>query len=202
MHHVAFRSERPSFSSLLVACVVLSVTALALLACSPQQPAAPTAAAQSPVERGAYLATMCNDCHTPLKMGEHGPEPDMSRLLSGHPEGFPPVTQAELSGPWVWAGTGTMTAFSGPWGVSFSANLTPDEETGLGVYTESSFIAAMRTGKHMGAGRPILPPMPWQGCARLTDEDLKAIFAYLRSIPPIHNKVPDPIPPAAAPTAG
>jgi len=183
--------------------LALTGVMLATVACSGQPPASSAAIAQSAVERGAYLVSIsgCNDCHTPLKMGENGPEPDTSRLLSGHPDSFPPVAEAQLSGGWQWAGTGTMTAFSGPWGISFAANLTPDEETGLGVFTEQTFITAMRSGKHMGAGRPLLPPMPWQSCAHMTDEDLKAVYAYLRSIPPIHNKVPDPIPPPATPTA-
>ena len=89
----------------------------------------------------------------------------------------------------------TMTAFSGPWGVSYSANLTPDDETGLGKWTEKTFIDALRTGKHLGKGRPILPPMPWQGIGTATDSDLKAIYAYLRSIKPLKNAVPDPIEP-------
>ncbi len=203
MRRVAIRWMHRSVPvSIAAGCAAVAMV-LAAVACNRQQPLAPTATAQSPVERGAYLVTIagCNDCHTPLKMGEHGPEPDMGRMLSGHPSDFPPIAQtADLSGLWFWAGTGTMTAFSGPWGVSFAANLTPDEETGLGVLTEASFIAALRSGKHMGAGRPILPPMPWQNCAKMTDDDLKAVYAYLKSIPPIHNQVPDPIPPPAAPT--
>jgi hypothetical protein len=81
--------------------------------------------------------------------------------------------------------------------VSFSANLTPDTNTGLhsGVWTEDLFIKALRTGKHMGTARDILPPMPWQGLGQLSDEDLKAIWAYLDTIPPILNHVPDPLPP-------
>lgn len=88
-------------------------------------------------------------------------------------------------------------AWAGPWGVSFTANLTPDQNTGLGVWTEDVFIAALRSGKHMGTGRPILPPMPWMWISKMTDDDLKAVFAYLRTIKPITNHVPDPIPPAA-----
>ena len=87
------------------------------------------------------------------------------------------------------------TAWIGPWGVSYTANLTPDPETGLGNWTEALFIKALRTGKHMGVGRPILPPMPWQGIGQVSDQDLKDIFAYLQSIKPVHNKVPDPIAP-------
>jgi hypothetical protein len=153
----------------------------------------------SRVERGKYLVTFggCNDCHTPLKMGSKGPEPDFSRLLSGHPEGvkLPPPPKLENS-PW-FAATAGMTAWSGPWGISYAANLTPDENTGLGIWTEEMFIKAMRTGKHMGESREILPPMPWQNVATLTDEDLKSVFAYLRSIPALKNRVPEPVAPGS-----
>jgi hypothetical protein len=152
------------------------------------------------VERGKYLVAFgtCADCHTPHKMGPRGPEPDMSRWLSGHPEDAklpPPPTLP--AGPWVAVTVGD-TAWCGPWGVSYAANLTPDTATGLGIWTEEMFITAMRTGKHMSAGRAILPPMPWQGLAKLTDEDLKSIFAYLRTIPPVKNHVPEAIPPSGA----
>jgi hypothetical protein len=84
------------------------------------------------VARGAYLvrAMGCNDCHTPYKIGPNGPEPDMSRALTGHPADLVmPPTPALPRGPWVWSGAGTNTAFAGPWGVSFTANFTPDVET-------------------------------------------------------------------------
>jgi hypothetical protein len=92
-----------------------------------------------------------------------------------------------------------LSTWFGPWGVSFSANLTPDKATGLGSWTEEMFMKAIRTGKHQGEGRPILPPMPWQDLRQMTDEDLKAVFAFLQSIPPIVNAVPDPIPPEKLP---
>jgi len=163
---------------------------------------ADAAPAAAQVARGQYLVTIagCNDCHTPWKMGPQGPEPDMSRMLSGHPEAVKYTGQAAPpTGEWEHAFTfaPTMTAFSGPWGVSFAANLTPDTNTGLGIWTEEMFIKALRTGKHFGTSRPILPPMPWPNFARMTDEDLKAVFAYLRTIKPITNHVPDPIPPTA-----
>ena len=100
-------------------------------------------------------------------------------------------------GPWAIAVAGDLTAWSGPWGQSFAANLTPDKNTGLGILTEDMLIKAIRTGKHMGTSRDILPPMPWQQFAQMTDADLKAIFAYLQSLPPVANHVPDPIPPAS-----
>jgi mono/diheme cytochrome c family protein len=150
------------------------------------------------IQRGKYLVTFggCNDCHTPLKSTSKGPMPDMSRLLSGHPaERMLPQAPAELSaGPWS-AATAGMTAWTGPWGVSYASNLTPDENTGMGIWTEYMFINAMRKGKHMGAGRNLLPPMPWRNLAALSDADLRAIFAYLQSIPPIGNRVPDAVPP-------
>ena len=101
-------------------------------------------------------------------------------------------------GPWVWAGAGTNTAFAGPWGVSFTANLTPDPETGLGEWTYETFIATMKTRRHLGKGRPLLPPMPAQIIAAATEEDSRALFAYLQSLKPIRNRVPAPIDPPDA----
>ena len=85
----------------------------------------------------------------------------------------------------------TNTAFAGPWGISYTANLTPDQNTGLGIWTEEMFLKAIRTGRHMGVSREILPPMPWPAFRNATDEDLKSIYAYLRSIKPVANHVPD-----------
>jgi mono/diheme cytochrome c family protein len=152
----------------------------------------------SKVARGEYLVRtmVCNDCHTPWKMGENGPEPDMTRMLSGHPESMPMPPPPKLAeGPWAIVAAATMTAWSGPWGVSFTRNLTPDPETGIGKWTEQNFIDSLRNGKIMGKGRPLLPPMPWAMYGTLTDEDLKAMFAYLKTIPPVKNRVPEPLAP-------
>ena len=137
--------------------------ALTAAATSVTAASTPAPAYKPNVEHGAYLVkTMgCNDCHTPLKMGPKGPEPDMTRALTGHPADLkmpPPPVLPE--GPWGWVAASTNTAFAGPWGVSFTANLTPDKETGLGDWTEDMFIKTMRTGLHQGKGRQILPPMP------------------------------------------
>ena len=150
-----------------------------------------------PVARGKYLVTFggCNDCHTPWVLGPKGPAPDMTRQLSGHPATLHMPAAPQTTEPWGWAGAATMTAFAGPWGVSFTANLTPDKETGLGEWTEDMFIKTMRTGRHQGKGRALLPPMPYFNVAELTDPDLKAVFAYLQSLPPVKNRVPDPIDP-------
>lgn len=159
-----------------------------------------SATAADPVARGRYLVKVmvCNDCHTPWHMGPNGPEPDMSRELSGHPEDLAVTAPPALGGAWQWAGAGTNTAFAGPWGVSFTANLTPDPETGLGRWTPETFVAAIRNGRHEGQGRPILPPMPWPMYRNASDEDLRAIFAYLQSIPKVRNRVPQPIDPPEA----
>jgi mono/diheme cytochrome c family protein len=159
------------------------------------------AATTDKIARGKYLVTIagCNDCHTPLKMGENGPEPDWSRMLSGHPDSIAVKSAARVpEEPWLVTTTATTTAWSGPWGVSFTANLTPDAETGLGRWTFRNFKDTIRTGRHMGRGRPILPPMPIPMYKHMTDEDLEAVFSYLRTIPAIKNRVPEPLPPQVA----
>jgi len=161
---------------------------------------------QTPVERGKYLAMVmvCNDCHSPKIEGPDGkPIVDEKRLLSGHPEKapYPTWVPADLKEGNALAHANTMlTAWAGPWGVSFAANLTPDKETGIAEWSEENFIQTLRTGKHQGQpnGRDILPPMPWQFFKNLTDDDAKAIFAYLRSLPAVKNQVPLPVLPAAA----
>jgi len=165
------------------------------------KPRAQAPASADKVARGKYLVTVagCNDCHTPWKMGARGPEPDMSRMLSGHPQdaNLPPPPKLP-EGPWVVTAAATNTAWSGPWGVSYTANLTPDPETGLGKWTQRNFTDTIRTGRHMGRGRQILPPMPIPMYKNFTDADLEAIFSYLQMIPAVSNRVPEPVAPAAA----
>jgi len=179
--------------------VAIALTAPAALADDADRAAAPAQATGAQLERGRYLVTTsgCHDCHTPWKMGAQGPEPDMSRMLSGHPQDvvMPPAPRLP-DGPWVATIGATNTAWSGPWGTSFTANLPPDRETGLGRWTLENFREAIRTGRHMGRGRPILPPMPYPMYKHMTDEDLAAIFAYLQTVPAIENRVPDPLPPS------
>lgn len=166
------------------------------------QPAAKAALdPEALIERGQYLVMggACNDCHTPWKLGPNGPAPDMTRTLSGHPADVQMPPPPAPVGPWIGAIGATNTAWAGPWGVSFTANLTPDKETGIGTWTRQNFIDTIRNARHMGNGRPLLPPMPAPMYAHLDDDDLGAIFAYLQSLPPISNKVPAPVPPAGAP---
>lgn len=165
---------------------------------------APAFAADPPSKaaaRGKYLlvALGCHHCHTPMKMGPKGPEPDMTRYLAGHPQDLkmPPAPKPEA--PWLWTAAATNTAFAGPWGVTYAINLTPDPTTGIGggAWSEEVFLKAMKTGKHFGVERPIQPPMPWDGYRNLSDADLKAVWAYMKSVRPIRNLVPDYQPPSA-----
>ena len=157
---------------------------------------------ESQVKWGAHLVTIggCNDCHTPKKMGPNGPEDNMDLELSGHPSQMPePVVdrkEMESKGLIVTSG---LTEWVGPWGISYTANITSDS-TGIGSWTEDQFILCLRKGKWMGLAdaRNLLPPMPWQGFAHMTDDELKAIFAYLKSTKPIHNVVPQPQQPVLA----
>lgn len=180
------------------AMLVALIFVVLLTACNQNQPEKKVLSEQEMIERGKYLVTAggCHDCHSPKVFGPQGPKIDETKILSGHPA---EMKLAEFDPAILEPGkyvlfTQDVTAAIGPWGASFAANLTPDNETGIGTWQPEMFINALRTGKHLGAGRPILPPMPWEMVGKLTDEDLKAIFAYLKSIPPIKNKVPDPKP--------
>ena len=146
------------------------------------------------IKRGAYLVAIsgCDDCHTPKKMGAMGPEPDMELRLSGYRSDvpLPPVDTNVIKKGWA-LGNAELTGWAGPWGASFAANITSDE-TGIGSWTEEQFKKALTQGKWKGmdSNRTLLPPMPWQGFSNLTDEDVKAIFAFLKSTKPVKNIEP------------
>ena len=153
------------------------------------------------LKRGQYLVTImgCADCHAPKKMTSKGPAPDMDRFLSGYNSAEPLGAYDKnlvKSGQWVLF-NGQNTAFAGPWGVSFAANLTPDQ-TGIGSWSLEQFAKAMRQGKLKGLDttRPMLPPMPWPNYTSLADADMRAIFTYLKSLKPVANVVPAAISPA------
>ena len=129
------------------------------------------------LERGRYLArvTGCNDCHTP---GGMFGAPDPARQLSGSELGW-----------------------RGPWGVTYPRNLSPDRETGLGGWSATQIVTAIRLGVRPD-GSAIRPPMPWPTYAALSDGDAYAIAAYLQSIPAVHHVSPVAVgPEAAAPGA-
>lgn len=151
----------------------------------------------SQVKWGAHLVTIggCNDCHTPKKMGPNGPENDTSLTLSGHPAQQPPpaydVKEAAKKGLIL---TQSFTAWMGPWGITYAANITSDS-TGIGMWTEAQFLKALKEKKWMGLDntRPLMPPMSMMPATQMSDDEMKAIFAYLKTTPPIKNVAPDAI---------
>ncbi len=190
--------------TLVYALALLGITGLLVMHAgdTPAKEKRKPAASKAMIEKGRYLVqtALCADCHSPKIFGPNGPEPDTTRFLSGAPATNEiPEFPSSVLGPDKWGAVASndMTAWAGWWGISFARNLTPDVATGIGSWTEDIFIKAIRTGKHMGEGRDILPPMPWTEIRKMKDEDLKAMFAYLQSLPPIVNAVPEPIPPPA-----
>ncbi|PKA82429.1 hypothetical protein ATE92_0558 [Ulvibacter sp. MAR_2010_11] len=152
------------------------------------------------IERGRYLVNVlgCTDCHSPKIMTARGPESDPDRFLSGHDENetLPGYDLAITKSFVLFNMNGT--AVVGPWGTSFAANLTPDD-TGIGTWSEAQFLKAIKEGKFKGldGSRSLLPPMPWQSYSHMPNEDLKAVFAYLKSIKPVENVVPAAIAPGS-----
>ncbi len=151
------------------------------------------------VKHGEYLVTIlgCNDCHSPKKISANGPKIIPELMLSGYPSNRPIV---KFDNKMIKDGFAMfypdLTGAAGPWGVSFAANITPDE-TGTGNWTEEQFKKAITQGKLKGldSGRLLLPPMPWSDFASLKDDDVHAIFMYLKSIKPVKNIVPAPVTP-------
>lgn len=151
------------------------------------------------VEKGQILTVEhgCVFCHSPKteKDGDFIPDPD--RLFSGHPEGMKlPDIPEEIIGTDKWFGLYTtgFTAWGGPWGISYAANITPDEETGIGKWEEKDFINIIRLGIHSSLQRRLMPPMPWEEMYTISDEDLSAIFKYLNTVKPVKNNVPESVP--------
>jgi hypothetical protein len=146
------------------------------------------------IKRGEYLVNSigCDDCHSPKIMGPRGPEVDVANRFGGHLSGHPlsPIDTAVLAKGWALFGP-ELTVAVGPWGVSYAANISSDS-TGIGNWTEAQFFKAIREGKYKGLdnSRPMLPPMPWYNFAKLEDQDLSAIFYFLKSTKPVKNVVP------------
>ena len=186
--------------SLVIIPLIAAGIAAAALSCNNTQanPERKTAGMDSTekVKRGEYLVSIigCDDCHSPKRMGPMGPEIIPELRLSGYPSSRP-IMKADTSvvnQGWAMF-VPDLTSSVGPWGVSFSANLTSDE-TGIGNWTEENFLRAIREGKYKGleTSRPLLPPMPWFVYKNMKDEDLKSIFAYLKTVKPVENVVPAP----------
>lgn len=154
---------------------------------------------ETAVERGKYLVETigCEDCHSAKKMGPKGPEVIEELKLAGYPQDRPVVRpdNGVIAKGWMVFSPDIVQS-NGPWGVSFAANITSDS-TGIGGWTEAQFIKCIKEGKLKGLDntRPLLPPMPWPNFAKLKDDDLKAMYAYLMSTKPVKNIVPAALPP-------
>lgn len=187
----------------IVSGLLLSCATIVLTGCKsnvqPAQPEIVKPTAEQIVQRGEYLVTImgCNDCHSPKKMSPQGPMIVAELMLSGYPADrpLPKVDAQTIKKGWVLL-VEDLTAAAGPWGVSFAGNLTPDQ-TGIGNWTEANFKRALKEGKFKGleGSRNLLPPMPWTNFKNISDDDVSAIFAYLKSIKPVKNAVPMAIPP-------
>ena len=145
-------------------------------------------------DRGKYLVEIigCHDCHSPKRMGEKGPELISELAFSGYQanNNLPNINKNSLEEGWMLMNQ-DLTAFVGPWGISYAANLTP-HDTGIGTWTFEQFKRAMQEGKFKGQknARTLLPPMPWQNFKNIKEEDLKAMFLYFKSLPSVANVVP------------
>jgi len=193
----------------------LALTGICMSGCSENKPvetaaATTTAAVEKPnyggfdsqAKWGEHLVTIggCQDCHTPKIMTPQGPVNDSSLAFSGHPEKAPAPDvdrkMAETKGLIV---TQDFTAWVGPWGISYSANLTPDE-TGTGNWKEEQFVYAIKnsTSKGIAGSRHLMPPMSMMPVKDMSEDELKAIFAYLRTVKPVKNNSVQPTPPVVA----
>jgi cytochrome c553 len=183
-----------------VGILVIGVTAV-VIACNSSNTADQTKPAKMTqaemVKRGDYLvnAMGCDDCHSPKRMGPQGPEIIPELRFSGFTSTgkIPPVDTTEIKKGWTLFSP-DFTSTVGMWGQSFAGNLTSDA-TGIGNWKEEQFLKAIREGKYKGLDgtRPLLPPMPWPMYKNLSDDDLKSIFAYLKTTKPVNNVVPAPV---------
>ena len=182
---------------------VLSISMLAIMCNEPpaseenKQPSFGGYASQ--IDWGEHLVTVggCHDCHTPKKMGPHGPVIDNSLMFAGHIAGSPEpdINKKEIQDKGLVV-TNDLTTWIGPWGTSYAANLSSDA-TGIGNWKEEQLFKVFRQGIYKGleGNRAILPPMPWEMLQHYSDDEIRAIFAYLKSTRPVNNVVPAPLPP-------
>jgi len=176
---------------------IIAAVVTALVACtnsSGEAQKTATISQDSLIKRGEYLVSIagCDDCHTPKKMGPMGPEPDMSVRLSGYRSAvpFPKVDTNIIKQGWALVNP-ELTGWAGPWGASFTANITSDS-TGIGNWSYDQFKKAFQQGKWKGleGTRPLMPPMPWQQYSKMTEDDVRSIFTFLKSTKPIKNVEP------------
>ena len=138
------------------------------------------------LERGDYLVNYlghCVGCHTPL--GPDG-QSDRSLYLSGVP--------AKFAG--AKAGPPQVAGFPGPRGARvYAKNITPDPETGIGRWSEDQFVQTFKRGVRPDGTKYVISPMEWNIYANMKEEDVRAMYRYLRTVKPISNRAPANIPP-------
>jgi mono/diheme cytochrome c family protein len=168
--------HRPRESSLFLETIMKIRIVVAAVMAALLGAAAP-ASAETQVERGQYLAHImdCGGCHN---TGAFTPQPNLETPLAGSQIGF------EIPGM----------------GVFYPPNLTPDEETGLGKWSDAEIITAFTTGMRPD-GRQLSPAMPWMSYGHINADDATALAAYLRSLKPVKHKVPGPFAAGEKPTA-
>jgi hypothetical protein len=151
------------------------------------------------IKRGSYLVSSigCGDCHSPKINGPQGLVVIDSLKFSGFPgdRKLPQYDKKIVEQGWGLINF-DFTANVGDWGVSFGANITSDP-SGIGNWPVENFIRAMKQGNYKGiqGARSLLPPMPWQDFSNLTDDDVRAIHAFLITTRPVRNIVPVAIAP-------
>ena len=147
---------------------------------------------QQQVQTGETLVAQgkCNFCHTPDDAID-------GKILYGHPanDKIPKIPNVPFgSQQWEeYVANLDSTVWIAGDKIVFSANITPDKKTGIGTWSEEDFINTIRTGTHPGWKKDLNNPMPWLEYAKLSNEQLTSIYAYLMSLQPVNNKVPSPI---------
>ncbi|HMK03983.1 MAG TPA: c-type cytochrome [Ferruginibacter sp.] len=185
---------RKTIFSLALITATVTITVVSCNNNEPAKTATATISNDSLIKRGSYLvnAIGCDDCHSPKKMGEHGPEIIPELRFGGYPSSRPllKVDTNTVKNGWIMLGP-DLTNSVGPWGMSFAGNISSDE-TGIGNWTEKQFFKVLREGKFKGldGSRDLLPPMPWFVYKNMTDDDIRSIFAFLKSTKPVSNIVP------------
>ena len=184
-------------TSILVGLFLVFLISMSLLSFS-QNGETEVISQEAKIERGKYIVETfgCAHCHTPKKMTNKGPVQDKDLWLSGHNSNapMPKIDPSFVAKGWV-ASNMDHTAHLGPWGVSYTANITSDD-TGIGLWSLDNFRKSITQGKHKGMdnGRMVAPPMPWTDYIHMTEVDVESLFEYLKSTKPIKNVVPSFIP--------
>ena len=174
---------------------LITITALFAIGCD-REGKGPKNFSDRQVSEGEALVmeARCNFCHTP-ELAEN--DKYFGKILFGHPSDkkLPDLPNAPVgSQQWLEVVSNLdSTVWIAGDKIVFSANITPDRETGIGKWSNEDFINTIRTGMHPGWKKELNKPMPWLDYAKLSNEQLTSIYSYLMSQKPVYNKVPGPV---------